>query len=145
MAFSGQYAAAQLEKLDHSPLFRGHTFSLAREISGYLGYAPDFAPPSFVRWARAHGRLPCIEDDVCDEYVRAPMRVSDFNTDALDGAVVFAQFLDPVNFVPAGLMGSPEMIRNLTNWGEALFRITVNVDIERGHDLLPAMESEPHV
>ena len=37
MAFSGQYAAAQLEKLDLSPLFRGHTFSLAREVSGYLG------------------------------------------------------------------------------------------------------------
>jgi hypothetical protein len=29
MAFSGQYAAAQLGKLNDSPLFRGYTFPLA--------------------------------------------------------------------------------------------------------------------
>ena len=128
MAFSGQYAAAQLEKLDRSPLFRGNTFSLVREISDYLGYAPDFAPPSFVRWARAHGRLPCIEDDVYDEYVRAPMRVCDFFTNAFDGTIVSAQFFDPDNFALVGVIGSPEMIRNLTNQNHALFRITVAVD-----------------
>ena len=58
MAFSGQYAAAQLEKLDHSPLFSGRTFSLTKEVSGYLGYAPDFVPPTYLTFARAHQRIP---------------------------------------------------------------------------------------
>ena len=62
------------------------------------------------------------------------MRVCDFNTDALDGAIVSAKFLDPDNFVPVGVIGSPEMIRNLTHWGHALFRITVNVDVD-GEDM----------
>jgi hypothetical protein len=58
MAFSGQYAAAQLEKLDTSPLFRGSTFPLAKEIAAYLGYAPDFVPPTYLTFARAHQRIP---------------------------------------------------------------------------------------
>ena len=58
MAFSGQYAAAQLEKLDNSPLFRGRTFPLAKEIAAYLGYAPDFVPPTYLTFARAHQRIP---------------------------------------------------------------------------------------
>ena len=63
MAFSGQYAAAQLAKLDHSPLFPGCTVPLAQELSDYLGYAPDFAPPSYVAWARSRGYLPRISDN----------------------------------------------------------------------------------
>ena len=58
MAFSGQHAAAQLEKLDNSPLFRGRTFFLSKEVSGYLGYAPDFVPPTYLTFARAHQRMP---------------------------------------------------------------------------------------
>ena len=58
MAFSGQHAAAQLEKLDHSPLFRGRTFPLAKEIAAYLGYTPDFVPPTYLTFARAHQRIP---------------------------------------------------------------------------------------
>ena len=60
MSFSGQYAAAQLEKLDHSPLFRGHTFPLAHELSAWLGYAPDFVPPTYLTFARAHQRIPSM-------------------------------------------------------------------------------------
>ena len=60
MSFSGQYAAAQLEKLDHSPLFRGHTFPLAHELSAWLGYAPDFVPPTYLAFARTHQRIPSM-------------------------------------------------------------------------------------
>ena len=60
MAFSGQYAAARLEKLDHSPLFRGHSFPLAKEIAGYLGYAPDFVPPTYLTFARVYERIPSL-------------------------------------------------------------------------------------
>ena len=54
MAFSGQYAAAQLH---HLPL----PHSVISELSDYLGYAPNFAPPTYVKFARVYGRLP----DVC--------------------------------------------------------------------------------
>ena len=60
MAFSGQYAAAQLAKLHHSPLFRGYTFPLAQELSAWLGYAPDFAPPTYLTFARVHRRIPSV-------------------------------------------------------------------------------------
>ena len=51
MAFSGQYAAAQLH---HLPL----PHSVIDELSDYLGYAPNFAPPTYVKFARVYGRLP---------------------------------------------------------------------------------------
>jgi hypothetical protein len=51
MAFSGQYAAARLDRLPLPHLVIG-------EISDYLGYTPNFAPPSYVRWAKMLGRLP---------------------------------------------------------------------------------------
>jgi hypothetical protein len=51
MAFSGQYAAAQLH---HLPL----PHSVISELSDYLGYAPNFAPPTYVKFARVYGRLP---------------------------------------------------------------------------------------
>ena len=31
---------------------------MAREIAGYLGYAPDFVPPTYLTFARAHQRIP---------------------------------------------------------------------------------------
>ena len=60
MAFSGQYAEAQLEQLDHSPLFRGYTFPLALEVSEYLGCVNLLAPPTFLRWSRELCRLVSI-------------------------------------------------------------------------------------
>ena len=60
MAFSGKYAAAQLGKLDHSPLFRGYTFPLAAEVSAYLGNVNDLVPPTFLRWSRLLGRLVAV-------------------------------------------------------------------------------------
>ena len=57
MAFSGHYAAAQLGKLDNSPLFRGYTFPLAREVSAYLGCVNDLVPPTYLHWSRLLGRL----------------------------------------------------------------------------------------
>ena len=60
MAFSGQYAAAQLDQLDRSPLFRGYTFPLAAEVSEYLGFVNDLVPPTLLRWSRELGRLACI-------------------------------------------------------------------------------------
>ena len=61
MAFSGQYAAAQLGKLPIPHLVLG-------EISDYLGYAPNFIPPSYVRWAKMFGRLPWNEYADDDRY-----------------------------------------------------------------------------
>ena len=56
MAVSGQYAAAQLAKLDRSPLFRGRHFPLAQEIAAYLGNVTPLMPPTFLRWSRVLGR-----------------------------------------------------------------------------------------
>ena len=58
MAFSGQYAAAQLHKLDG--LLRCQ-FPLAKEVAEYLGFAPDAVPPTYLAWARARGRLPSMQ------------------------------------------------------------------------------------
>jgi hypothetical protein len=82
MAFSGQYAAAQLH---HLPL----PHSVIDELSDYLGYAPNFAPPSYVKFARVYGRLPldrcgfCSCREVDDESIdkvccRVPVHWSDF-------------------------------------------------------------------
>jgi hypothetical protein len=62
MAFSGQYAAAQLHHLPLPHLVIG-------ELSDFLGYAPNFAPPSFVEWARLYGRLPSDDEDETYDYV----------------------------------------------------------------------------
>ena len=66
MAFSGQYAAAQLHKLDG--LLRCQ-FPLAKEVAEYLGFAPDAVPPSYLAWARAHGRLPNMQISRYQVYV----------------------------------------------------------------------------
>ena len=78
--FSGQYAAAQLEKLD--ALLPCH-FPLAYEVAGYLGYPPDFVPPTYLAWARAHGRIPsmrCSRD-------RLDVRMYDRELVGYDGVV----------------------------------------------------------
>lgn len=75
MAFSGQYAAAQLEKLDNSPLFRGYTFPLAAEVSDYLGNVTALMPPTLLHWSRVLGRLVATN----------PVRQIIVLTDELDG------------------------------------------------------------
>jgi hypothetical protein len=60
MAFSGQYAAAQLHKLDNSSLFRGYTFPLAAEVSAYLGNVNALVPPTLLHWSRQLGRLVAV-------------------------------------------------------------------------------------
>ena len=67
MAFSGQYAAAQLHKLDG--LLRCQ-FPLAKEVAEYLGFAPDAVPPTYLAWARARGRLPSMQIWRDQVYVR---------------------------------------------------------------------------
>ena len=67
MAFSGQDAAAQLHKLDG---LLPCQFPLAKEVAEYLGFAPDAVPPSYLAWARAHGRLPSMEIYRYQVYVR---------------------------------------------------------------------------
>ena len=67
MAFSGQYAAAQLHKLDG--LLRCQ-FPLAKEVAEYLGFAPDVVPPTYLAWARARGRLPSMQIWRDQVYVR---------------------------------------------------------------------------
>lgn len=90
MAFSGQYAAAQLH---HLPL----PHSLIGELSDFLGYAPNFAPPTYVKFARVYGRLPgdrigccscrAVDDDsmnerCCSTEVHwSDFRNKDFRTD----------------------------------------------------------------
>ena len=67
MAFSGQYAAAQLHKLDG--LLPCHV-PLAREVAEYLGFAPDAVPPTYLARARARGRLPSMQMWRHEVYVR---------------------------------------------------------------------------
>ena len=130
MAFSGQYAAAQLGKLDNSPLFRGHTFPLSRELSAYLGYAPNLAPPSFVEWARAHGRLPTVEEDVYDGYMMVRMHPSDFDNDNFDVDAVDANVLRPRGgpgiLAIERVLARPGRVREL-QWGHTLFNIAIEV------------------
>ena len=71
MAFSGQYAAAQLH---HLPL----PHSVIDELSDYLGYAPNFAPPSYVVWARLYGRLPRDDENIYDYTCAAFMHPDEF-------------------------------------------------------------------
>ena len=124
MAFSGQYAAAQLH---HLPL----PHSVISELSDYLGYAPNLAPPSFVEWARAHGRLPKDEDDVFDRYMMARMHPSDFDNGNFDVDAVDADVLRPRGG-PDGylaierVLARPWRVRELY-WGHTLFNIAIAV------------------
>ena len=131
MPFTAQYAAAQLGKLDNSPLFHGHTFPLSRELSAYLGYAPDFAPPSFAEWARTHGRIPTDDCDVYDGYMMIRMHPSDFDNDNFDVDAVDANVLRPRGG-PDGylaierVLARPWRVREL-RWGHTLFNIALEV------------------
>ena len=58
MAFSGQYAAAQLEKLD--ALMPRH-FPLSYEVASYLGNVTPLMPPTVLRWSRVLGRIAAME------------------------------------------------------------------------------------
>ena len=56
MPFDGAYAAAQLWKLDGSPLFKGRYFQLSTMLAEYL-MMPAFPSARFKAWAEQHGRL----------------------------------------------------------------------------------------
>ena len=132
MVFSGQYAAAQLQKLDHSPLFRGLWFPLSHELSEYLGYAPNFAPPSFVEWAQAHGRLPSIVKHLPVGFVDVPMLEHEFERE-FAGYEVRANIIVPRGILDGMLRkvsytGRFERIRELTT-GYVLFGICIELEV----------------
>ena len=56
MTFDGQYASAQLWKLDASPLFRGRYFQLSSILAEYL-MLPAFPPARMKGWSEQYGRL----------------------------------------------------------------------------------------
>ena len=56
MAFDGAYAAAQLWKLDSSPLFRGHYFQLSTMLADYL-MMPAFPSARIQAWIEQYGRI----------------------------------------------------------------------------------------
>ena len=119
MAFSGQYAAAQLH---HLPL----PHSVIDELSDYLGYAPNFAPPSFVKWARANGRLPTDDEDVYDYTFYANMLPSDFrNNNNFDRATVMASTL---RLDCRGLLNVERMYFKAHQVRPALFHIRIQID-----------------
>ena len=131
MAFTAQYAAAQLGKLDNSPLFHGHTFPLSRELLGYLGDARDFAPPSFAEWARTHGRLPTVEADLYEGYVNVSMHPDDFENADFGVDMVRAHTLrsrgDPDGYLEIeSVFARPWNIREL-RWGHPLFNISIEL------------------
>ena len=125
MAFSGQYAAAQLEKLDRSPLFRGRTFPLAKEIAGYLGYAPDFVPPTYLTFARAHRRIPSDHGtlDAADHMTHA--HVLERDVDNFHAYTLHAIILR-VSGAQLGFNGSLETLRMIQGDGQ-LFCIKVEL------------------
>ena len=57
MAFDGQYAAAQLWKLDASPLFKGRYFQLSNMLADYL-MLPAFPSARMKAWAEQYDRMP---------------------------------------------------------------------------------------
>ena len=56
MPFDGHYAAAQLWKLDTSPLFKGRYFQLSSMLSEFL-MTPAFPSARFKAWAEKYNRL----------------------------------------------------------------------------------------
>ena len=76
MPFDGAYAAAQLWKLDGSPLFRGRYFPLSTMLADYL-MMPAFPSARFQDWADHYDRLPyvsikqvCIRLLACEDIPR---------------------------------------------------------------------------
>ena len=59
MPFEGAYAAAQLWKLDGSPLFKGRYFQLSTMLAEYL-MLPAFPSARFKAWADHYYRIPCV-------------------------------------------------------------------------------------
>ena len=122
MSFSGQYAAAQLH---HLPL--PHT--LLVEVADYLGYAPNFAPPSYVAWARAHGRLPTDDEDVYGYTFYANMLPSDFRNNNFGRATVVASIL---RLDYRGLLNVERMHFMAHQVHPALFHIRLQIDARCG-------------
>jgi hypothetical protein len=59
MQFDGAYAAAQLWKLDTSPLFKGCYVQLSAILAEYL-MLPAFPSARFKAWAEQYNRLPTV-------------------------------------------------------------------------------------
>ena len=65
MPFDGAYAAAQLRKLDASPLFKGRYFQLSTMLAEYL-MMPAFPSARFQDWADQNDRMPFVSiNQVC--------------------------------------------------------------------------------
>ena len=65
MPFDGQYAAAQLWKLDGSQLFKGRYFQLSTMLTDYL-MLPAFPSARFQHWADQYDRIPYVSiNQVC--------------------------------------------------------------------------------
>ena len=96
MAFCGQHAAAQLEQLDHSPLFRRYTFPLSLEVAGYLGNVTPLMPPAVLHWSRVLGRVASMEVE----------EVIHVHTDEIDGLDCFVRVLYPMVYNGRWTMGS---------------------------------------
>ena len=122
MSFSGQYAAAQLH---HLPL--PHT--LLNELSDYLGCAPNFAPPTYVAWVRAHGRLPTDDEDVYGRTFYANMLPSDFRNNNFGRATVMASTL---RLDYRGLLNVERMHFMAHQVRPALFHIRLQIDARCG-------------
>ena len=81
MELDGDYAIAQLEKLDYSPLFQGRCIPICSMLAKYL--MPQLLPGRMKTWVEQYGRLPdtFITTEVCFvllPHEAFPAEVSDY-------------------------------------------------------------------
>ena len=81
MELDGDYAIAQLEKLDDCPMLKGQSIPISSMIAEYL--MPQLLPGRFKTWVEQYGRLPdsMVTNEVCIvllPHEEFPVQVSDF-------------------------------------------------------------------
>ena len=81
MELDGQYAVAQIEKLDWCPLFQGRCIPICHMLAEYL--MPQLLPGRFKVWVEQYGRLPdsFVTREVCfflQPHEDLPVQISDF-------------------------------------------------------------------
>ena len=81
MELDGQYAVAQIEKLDWCPLFQGRCIPICRMLAEYL--MPQLLPGRFKVWVEQYGRLPnsFVTKEVCFFLLpqeELPVQISDY-------------------------------------------------------------------
>ena len=81
MELDGQYAVAQIEKLDWCPLFQGRCIPICSMLSEYL--MPQLLPGRIKVWVEQYGRLPdsFVTREVCFFLLpneQLPVQISDF-------------------------------------------------------------------